>query len=190
MDAPHTLVLLQRFRENDREAENLLVERVYAEMRRIAGSFFRGEAANHTLQPTVLVHEAFLGLAGAEIDWQSRAHFLGIAAKCMRRLLREHARARSAEKRGGAFARVTLSGLGQGTVEPLDFDVEALDLALDELGKLSERQARVVEMRFFADLTIEETALALGVSTGTVENDWRFARAWLLREMQRRAGSP
>lgn len=184
MDRLQTLDLLLRVRGGDRAAEDLLLERVYAELHAIADRLFRKEGGSHTLQPTVLVHEAFLDLAGEGVDWESRTHFLCIAAKCMRRVLREHARARGAEKRGGGLRRVTLVDVGRDEAPGLDFDLEALDQALEKLAGLSERQSRVVELRFFADLSIEETARALAVSTGTVENDWRFARAWLLRELQ------
>ena len=178
-----TIDLLRRIRVGDGTAADELLERVYAELHSIAQAVFRREDPGHTLQPTVLVHEAFVNLAGAPLDFESRKHFLAIAAKCMRRILREHARAQSSQKRGGAWRRVTLLDVGQATSAGLDCDLEALDAALEKLNALNARQASVIELRFFAELSIEETAAMLGVSHGTVESDWRFARAWLLREL-------
>ncbi|MEL6714064.1 MAG: sigma-70 family RNA polymerase sigma factor [Planctomycetota bacterium] len=182
-----TLDLLARARGGDTGASDELLPVVYDELRRIAGHVFARERGGHTLQPTVLVHEAYLNVLGADVDWESRRHFLCVAARAMRQLLREHARGRDAEKRGGAFAQVTLVDVHESGAAPgplgTEFDVEALDAALEKLSGLNERQARIVELRFFCELTIRETAEALEVSTGTVENDWRFARAWLQREL-------
>lgn len=180
-DASRTLLLLQRSKEGQRSAQDELLPIVYEELRRIAGRMFARERKDHLLQPTVVVHDAFLRLVGDDIDWESRKHFLCVAARAMRQLLREHARARDSEKRGGAWNRVTLIDVGGGP--GIEFDVEALDVALEELRGLYERQAEVVELRFFANMTIDETAKTLGVSTGTVESDWRFARAWLMKRL-------
>ncbi len=181
-----TLDLIQRACLGDAGASDELLPSVYGELRRIAGRLFTRERGGHTLQPTLLVHEAYMNMLGAEVDWESRKHFLCVAARAMRQVLREHARSRGADKRGGAMARVTLVDAHEdprGSPFGGHWDVEALDDALEKLSGLDERQARVVELRFFTELSIRETAEALGVSTGTVENDWRFARAWLQREL-------
>lgn len=188
MEAPnHTLDLITRARSGDAAASEELLPSVYGELRSIAGRLFARERSGHTLQPTLLVHEAYLNMLGAEVDWESRRHFLCVAARAMRQVLREHARSRGAERRGGRVERVTLvdEHAADSSSDFLggDVDIEALDGALERLGELDERQVRVVELRFFTELTIRETAEALGVSTGTVENDWRFARAWLQREL-------
>lgn len=182
-DTQRTVELLRRYQAGEAAVGDELLERVYSELHALARSVFRREGPGHTLQPTALVHDAFVRLSLTPLDFESRKHFLGLAAKCMRRILREHARAGDAHKRGGAWKRVTLIDIGADGTGTLDCDVEALDAALEKLSRLKERQARVVELRFFAELSIEETAEALGVSHGTVENDWRFARAWLLREL-------
>jgi len=182
-DHRKTLLLLQRARDGEPSAQEELLPVVYEELRKIAGRLFSRERRDHTLQPTVLVHDAYLNLVGNEIDWESRKHFLCLAARSMRRLLREHARGRGAGKRGGDWNRVTLADVG-GAGQGLEFDIEGLDAALEELRELDERKADVVELRFFAEMTISEAADTLNVSTGTVESDWRFARAWLLHRME------
>jgi len=163
---------------------------VYAELRRIAAREMRREKPGRTLQTTALVHEAYLRLLkDASLSFENRAHFLGIAARAMREILIEHARARSARKRGGGAVRLTVDDL----VAPApSIDVLALDEALQRLARLDERHARVVELRYFGGLSVEETASALGVSPATVKRDWTLARAWLFREMTgsgSRAGS-
>lgn len=178
-----TLLLLKSARKGEAAAREELLPIVYEEMRRIAGRLFARERDGHTLQPTMLVHDAYLNLVGVEVEWESRKHFLCVAARAMRQVLREHARARGADKRGGGWNRVTLQD-GRGGGDGIDLDIAALDEALEKLRELNDRQADVVELRFFAEMTIEETANTLGVSTGTVENDWRFARAWLLHRMR------
>lgn len=175
--------LLAECRSGDPLAIRRLVPIVYSELRAIAAAALRRERPNHTLQPTALVHEAFLRLVDQrDVHWQNRAHFLGCAAQVMRHILVDHARAHRAEKRGGGAERVTLddSLVATGVRE---VDVLALDEALRVLGDLNERQSRVVELRYFGGLTIEETAELLGVSTATVSNDWTIARAWLRREL-------
>ena len=143
----------------------------------------RNERPGHTLQPTALVHEAFLKLAGsAGVEWRDRAHFFGVAARAMREVLVDHARRHAAEKRGAAETRVTLTD-ARAVTPPRDLDLLALDLALERLAALDERQARLVEMRVFTGLTIEESAEVLGVSHATVSREWRHAEAWLHREM-------
>lgn len=149
----------------------------------MAAGYLRGERAGHTLQPTALAHEAYIRLAGQrQTPWQNRAHFLGVAAQVMRRILVDHARARKAEKRGGGEAPMPLdTGILQVAGPAVEFD--DLDRALTDLAKSSERQAQVVELRYFGGLTIEETAEVLGISAVTVKRDWTMARAWLYREL-------
>jgi RNA polymerase sigma factor (TIGR02999 family) len=156
---------------------------VYEELRRLAAAYLRRERAGHTLQPTALVHEAYLRLMKDRPDrWQNRAHFSAIAAHSMRQILIERARARAALKRGGAQPRVTLDeALVAG--ETRSVDLVALDEALDRLEQLDPEQARLVELRFFGGLTIEETADAMGISPATVKRHWTVARAWLAREL-------
>lgn len=175
--------LLVRWRGGDREALEELMPLVYEELRRLAHHYLRQERADHTLQSTALVHEAYLRLAGQNPpEWQNRAHFFGIAAHVMRQILVEYARGRNAAKRGGNACRLTLDE----TVElpqQLDVDVVALDKALTELSEFDAQQSRIVELRFFAGLTIEDTSEVLGVSPATVKRDWVTARAWLYRAM-------
>jgi RNA polymerase sigma factor (TIGR02999 family) len=152
---------------------------VYDELRRLAGAYLDHERLGHTLQPTALVHEAWMRLVDAEtVEWQGRAHFLGIAARAMRQILVEHARGKQRLKRGGGWRRVELEpGLARAAEEGPD--LVALDRALERLAALSERQARIVELRFFGGLPVESVAYLLEVSKRTVEREWRFARAWL-----------
>ena len=175
--------LLQRLSAGEAEVGERVLPLVYAELRQIAQARLRAERDGHTLTPTDLVHEAFLRLTeGTQVSWQGRAHFYAVAAGIMRRLLVDWARARRAEKRGGGAPHVSLDATG-GPPAPGRPDraeaLLALDEALDALARRSERQARVVECRYFVGLTIEETAEALGVSPTTVRTDWRLARAWL-----------
>jgi RNA polymerase sigma factor (TIGR02999 family) len=179
-----------RWRQGDEDALNALLPLVYDEMRRLAGSYLRNEGSGHTLQPTALAHEAYIRLLDQrQVSWQNRAHFMGLAAQAMRRILVDHARRRDAQKRGGGAVRVTLedadaAGEALASALPLDVPAEELDQALDRLARLDERQARVVELRFFTGLSIEETGEALGVSPATVKRDWTLARAWLHRELK------
>ena len=156
---------------------------VYAELRRIAAREMRREKPGRTLQATALVHEAYLRLLkDASLSFENRAHFLGIAAHAMREILIEHARARSARKRGGGAVRLTLDDLVAPVPSP-SIDVLALDEALQRLARLDQRHARVVELRYFGGLSVEETAVALELSPATVKRDWALARAWLYREL-------
>jgi RNA polymerase sigma factor (TIGR02999 family) len=166
-------------------AEELL-PLVYDELRRLARGYMSRESRSHTLQPTALVHEAYIRLVDtSQIDWQGRTHFLAVGARVMRRLLIDHARGRGREKRGGGWHRVTLAeGVTPYADDELDLDqLLHLNRALDSLNELDERQARVVELRFFGGLTVPEVAGVLGVSQRTVEGDWTHARAWLKREL-------
>lgn len=171
--------LLEEWGGGDERAMEELWRLVYRELRRLAASYLRGERKDHTLQPTALVHEAYLRVLDMRhIDWQNRAHFIGVTAQMMRRVLVDHARERDAEKRGGGARPVSFSKADPLT-PVLNPDLLALDEALDRLEKAYPEKGRVVELRFFGGLTIEETAQVLGVSTPTVERDWRFAKAWL-----------
>ena len=158
--------------------------RLYAELRALAASFLGRERVGHTLQPTALVHEAWIRLSSEDDErWADRAHVFAVSAQVMRRVLVDHARRKQAAKRGGDRERITLSPDITPSPDAEEVDLLALDEALDRLAALDERQARVVELRFFAGLTVEEAAEALGVSERTVAGDWRLARAWLSRAL-------
>jgi RNA polymerase sigma factor (TIGR02999 family) len=164
---------------------------VYNELRALAASFMERERSGHTLQPTALAHEAYVRLVDQRNPaWESKAHFMSIAAQAMRRILVDHARARAASKRGGGNDHVTLSDSIGLTAAPagdstsiLGVDVLALEEAMRQLGDRSERQARVAELRFYAGLSVRETAIALGIAERTVEADWRIAKAWLRMQL-------
>jgi len=177
-----------RWRSGDPTALDDLLPRVYDELRALADAYMRRERAGHTLQPTALVHEAFLRLLRLPPgSVQNRVHFFALAAQAMRRILADHARRHRAAKRGGSAVRVPLELVeGGAPATPAGDDVAAddLDAALEDLAKLDERQARVVELRFFGGLSIEETAEVLAVSSATVKRDWLVARAWLHRELR------
>jgi RNA polymerase sigma factor (TIGR02999 family) len=178
-------LLLAEYRGGKRDALDRLLPLVYDELRRIASRYLRAERSEHTLQPTALVHEAYLRLVGQhDVAWQNRAHFCGVAAQVMRRILVDHARSRRAAKRGGAAARVTLAD-ALAVVEGRDVSVIALDRALDKLAALDPRLGRVVELRYFGGLTKREAAEALGVSPATVDRETATATAWLRRELGR-----
>lgn len=176
-------MLLERARAGDRSALSQLMPLVYGELHRVAARSLRHERGRQTLQTTALVHEAYLRLfKGQPVSFQDRAHFLAIAARSMRQILIERARARGASKRGSGHGAITLDEtLLATTPRPVDF--LDLDEALNRLAALDDRQARVVECRFFGGLTVEETAEALGTSPATVKRDWVTARAWLYREL-------
>ena len=178
--------LLARVGSGDSGAVSSLFDLLYRELRVLAISAMRSERGNHTLQPTALIHEAFLRLADNTASIENRRHFFGIAANAMRRILVEHARARHAVKRGGHAPRVNIDDVAVAAPTALDpVDLEALDAALTQLATFDPRQARVVELRYFAGLTVEEAADVLDASPRTVKRDWQMARAWLRREMSR-----
>ncbi len=183
MDAETFSETLARAARGDSVAVDRLFPLVYEELRQRAAGLLRHERAGHTLQPTALAHEAYLRLVGRrEHAWQDRAHFLAVAARAMRAILVDHARRRNAQKRGGGEAPVTLeANVGAEREAPVAFD--DLDRALHDLARLDERQARVVELRYFGGMSIEETAEVLRVSPMTVKRDWATARAWLYREL-------
>lgn len=175
--------LLVDWGNGDEAALERLMPLVYDELRRLARHYMRRERPGHTIQPTALVNEAYLRLVEQQnVPWQSRAHFFGIASRLMRQILVDYARARNYRKRGGGGQQVSLSEAA-GAVGGRAAELLALDEALVSLAALDEQQARVVELRYFGGLTIEEAAEVLGVSHATVERDWRAARAWLRREM-------
>jgi len=174
--------LLSEMSEGNASAAERLVPIVYEELKRLARRYMRRERSDHTLQTTALVHEAYLKLAGQEsVKWQSRSHFYGVAAQMMRRVLTDHARSSLRLKRGGANENLPLDEALVFTPEYSE-DLLKLDEALDRLAKLDVRQGRVVELRFFAGLTVEETAEFLGISPKTVKRDWAVAKAWLHAE--------
>ncbi len=182
--APNLTDLLRALSQGRRDALDRLLPLVYDELRRIAHGQLRGEDTGHTLSTTALVHEAYLRLVNIEhVQWQDRAHFFAVGARLMRRVLIDYARARLREKRGGEAIRVPLDealNLGVGRAD----DLMALEEALTRLEALSERQCRVVECRCFAGMSVEETAIALGISPATVKRDWALSRAWLNRELR------
>ena len=178
-------------RDRDGTSSELL-ERVYDELRGLAEHYLGRERRDHTLQPTALVHEAYMRMVGREVSRDDeRQHFLAIGAQAMRRVLVDHARGRNRDRRGGTWRRVTLDVPlhGSTTSEPAnELDLVELSALLDRLAERDERSARVVELRFFGGLSIDETAAVLGVSSGTVDNDWLTARAWLSRELRKETG--
>ena len=187
--APHEVTkLLLRWGQGDRAALDALTPLVYDELHRLASRYLRRERPDHTLQSTALVHEAYLRLIDQRnVRWQNRAQFFGLAAELIRRILVDHARARQAAKRGGALYKLTLDEALDATA-PRDLDLVRLDDAMGALARLDPQQCRVVELRFFAGLTIEETAEVLGISVATVKRDWLVAKAWLRRELTGRHG--
>jgi len=177
--------LIRAWSDGDDSALDRLMPIVEAELRRLARGYMRRERREHTLQVTALVNEAFLRLTGARhLRWQDRAHFLGIVARLMRRVLVDHARARGYQKRGGDVRRVALDETALVSPSPA-IELLALDRALEALAAVDVRKSQVIEMRFFGGLSVEETAEALHVSTDTVKRDWRLAKLWLLREFAR-----
>jgi len=175
--------LLRRWREGEDEARDDLMTLVYPELHRLAAGYLRGERSGHTLQPTALVHEAYLRILGTDVEWQDRVHFLAVAARVMRRALVDYARARQTKKRGGDAVRVTWSdsALGAPGAAPEILD---LDAALESLAHHDERKSRVVELHFFGGMTYEETAEVMDISVATVNRELRFAKAWLLDRMK------
>jgi RNA polymerase sigma-70 factor (ECF subfamily) len=177
--------LLIDLSNGDRNAVDLLLPVIYDELRKLAASYLRRERPDHTLQPTALVHEAYLRLVDqTRVNWQNRAHFFGVAAQLMRRLLVDHARKHNAEKRGQDFQKLSLDENIDRAVER-SAELIALDDALQALAAFDEEKARLVELRYFGGLSIEETADVLGVTPTTIKRHWRFAKALLHGEMQK-----
>ncbi len=180
--------LLERWSEGDERALDQLMPLVYAELHRLAGAYLRRERREPTLQPTELVNEAYLKLIDQRsARWQNRAQFYGVAAQLMRRILVDHARSHYATKRGGDRINVSLKNIGAFGEQP-DADLLALHDVLNRLAEIDPDQSRIVELRFFGGLTIEETAEVMHVSHSTVEREWKLAKAWLKRELTKSAG--
>ena len=176
-------VFLKAWSGGSREAADRLMQIVYKEMRKLAASYLQKQRSDHTLQPTALVHEAYLKLIDAsQINWQDRAHFFAVAAQTMRNILVDHARAVAADKRGGGAQKIALDEVA-GLSENQEVDLIDLDEALRLLARQDETQSRIIELRFFGGLTIEETAEVLKISPATVKREWAMARAWLFRQI-------
>lgn len=178
--------LLIQYSSGDEAVLESLLPHIYQELRRLAESYMRREAAHHTLQPTALVHEAYFKLIDQNrVQWQNRSHFFGVAAQLMRRILIDHARKRRASKRGGSQIRLSFDDAIQvAAADNSRPDLLALEEAMEKLEALSPRQAKVVELRYFGGLNIEETAEVLKTSPATVKRDWSMAKAWLFREIK------
>lgn len=179
--------LLHSWRDGNKEALNELIPLIYEELRRIARGFMRRERANHTLNATALVNEAWLNLVNTpEIEWQNRAHFFAISATVMRRILIQYAREHFAEKRGGDYEKVVLEDALGVALPEKDIDLISLNDALKEFEKIDPHRSRIVELRYFGGLTIEETAEVLSESTRTVQRNWQLAKAWLYKELSKK----
>jgi RNA polymerase sigma-70 factor (ECF subfamily) len=177
--------LLVEWQNGNQKALDRLIPLVYEELRTIADRYLSRESPSHTLQSTALVHEAYFKLVGQRrVQWQNRAHFFGIAAQMMRRILVDHARHQHRDKRGGTAPKLSLDEALAVAGPEADLDLLALDEALTALAAIDPRGARIIELRFFSALTIDETAAVLDISAGTVKRDWTAARAWLYREMR------
>lgn len=169
------------------QALEALLPIVYGELRRLANNYLRRERADHTLQPTALVHEAYMKLIDQRnVKWQNRAHFFGVAANVMRRILVDHARKHNAEKRGGEFSKEQLEEALVVVSDERSFELLALDEALENLAQMDPQKARIVELRYFGGLSVEETAEVMGVSEITVKRHWKLAKAWLYGQIVRR----
>jgi RNA polymerase sigma-70 factor, ECF subfamily len=186
--SPQVTTLLRRLASGDRDAAELLIPLVYDELHRVAEHHLRLERPNHTLQPTALVHEAYLKLvAQRDADWQNKTHFCAVASQVMRRILVDYARGRLRAKRGGNSPKLPLEEAFVVAPDRCD-ELVALDEALERLAALDARQSRVVELRFFGGLTVDETATVLGISPKTVKREWSTAKAWLYGEVKTRRG--
>src|SRR5215471_15578239 len=189
--APDVTKLLVNWSRGDQAALEQLMPLVYGELRRLASAYLRRERSNHTLQSTALVNEAFLRMVQQhDVHWRNRAHFYAIAAQMIRRILVDYARAQHAEKRGSGAVKLELDDAMMAALPQQSRDVDLLGLndALDRLAELDERQSRVVELRFFAGLSIEETAEVMHLSPASIKREWQTARAWLFREMSAARG--
>lgn len=176
--------LLQELRNGERQTLDEILPLVYDELRRLANNYLNRERSNHTLQPTALVHEAYLRLIGQKaIEWQNRAHFFGVSARLMREILIEYARGRNRQKRGGEFKTQIALDENISFSQQNQLDVVAVDDALSKLEKLDERQARIVEMKFFGGLTIEEIGEVLSISPATVKREWSSAKLFLYKTL-------
>ena len=185
-DRPNQVTqLLVDWKLGDANALEQLIPLVYKELRKVAAGYLRNERLDHTLQPTALLHEAYIRMVDQQMpEWQNRAHFFGVAARLMRQILVDHARTHKASKRGAELKKISLSDAPLAYNQDTKPTFLALDEALTKLAAMDERKARVIEMRAFAGMSVEDTALALGVSEPTVKRDMRFAQAWLRRELE------
>jgi RNA polymerase sigma-70 factor (ECF subfamily) len=180
--------LLLDWSQGDKAALNQLMPLVYQELRKLASSYLRSERPDHTLQPTALIHEAYLRMIGGAMpEWQSRAHFFGVAARLMRQILVEHARTRHAAKRGGDQHKISLDDVPEVFAQSDAVELLALDYALTKLSSFDDRRSRILEMRAFGGMSVEETAQALGISERTVKREMRLAQAWMRRELEQTA---
>jgi len=187
--APDVTQLLVNWSRGDQAALDQLMPLVYGELRRLAAAYLRRERSNHTLQSTALVHEAFLRMVNQQdVQWKNRAHFYGIAAQMIRRILVDYARSQHAEKRGAGAVKLELDEAMAVAQTNSEVDLLSLSDSLDRLAQLDERQSRVVELRFFAGLSIEETAEVLQLSPASIKREWQTARAWLFRDMSTAPG--
>lgn len=178
--------LLKKWSEGNQEVLDKLMPLVYEELRRQASRYLRRERANHTLQTTALIHEAYLKLIDQnQVEWQNRTHFFAIASQAMRRILVDYARERNRDKRGGAAENLPIEEAAFVVSPGKNVDLVALDEALNRLAEFDERQARVVELRYFSGLSIDETAAVLGISNVTVRRDWNMAKAWLHQQISK-----
>ena len=182
-DGGQVTQLLKAMHAGDKQAAENLLPLVYSELHRLAKGYMRRERPDHTLQATALINEAYLRLVGEDIDWNSRAHFIGLAANVMRRVLVDYARSRNAEQRGGGLQRVEMQEELAISPEKLD-EVEELDVALKKLELENPRQARVVELRYFGGLSVEQIGALLEIAPRSVKRDWALARIWLFRELR------
>jgi RNA polymerase sigma-70 factor (ECF subfamily) len=186
VDDGEVTILLKAMKNGDECAATKLLPLVYKELHRLASSLMQRERANHTLQPTALIHEAYMRLAGNKVDWQSHQHFIAVAAKVMHRILVDYARAHNAEMRGGDLQRVELEE-GLAISQERSEEILAVDEALEKLQAENPRQAQIVELRYFAGFSVEEVAKVLDISPRSVKRDWREAKEWLFNEIQRTA---
>ena len=185
LEQPDITLWLQQWSVGKADALEALMPVVYNELHRQAVGYLRRERVGHTLQPTALINEVYLKLVDQRhVNWQNRAHFFGIAAQAMRRILVDHAKARHRGKRGGNAENLPIEAAELAISNTKNVDLIALDEALTRLAELDDRQARIVELRFFSGMSVEETAEALGISPATVKNDWRSAKAWLFQELK------
>jgi len=186
VQAPQNVTeLLVGWSNGDKEALDRIMPIVYDELRKQAARYLRRERVGHTLQTTALIHEAYIRLVDQKnVRWQNRAHFFGISAQLMRRILVDHARTKGRAKRGGSDIRVSLDDANL-IAKATDLDIIAVDEALERLAQIDEQQSKIVELRFFSGLTVEETAEVLKISPATVKRDWSMAKAWLHREISR-----